>query len=75
MSTSRQVELAESMLRGMGLVDDFASSAEIARDVFEAEDMVDFTPRELLLDRLADRVGASVARQLKTQLQHSVTIE
>jgi protease-4 len=59
----------------LGLADDFASSEQVARDIIEAEDLVDFTPRELFLDRLADRVGASAAKALGSTITHSLRIE
>jgi protease-4 len=59
----------------LGLVDDFASSKQVARDIIKAEDLVDFTPRELFLDRLADRVGASAAKALSSTITHSLRIE
>ena len=51
----------------MGLVDDFASSGTVARDVVGYEDLVDYTPRERLLDRLVDRLGASMANTILPQ--------
>jgi len=48
----------------MGLVDDFASTGKVARDIVGYEDLVDYTPRERLLDRLVDRLGASMATTL-----------
>ncbi len=45
----------------LGLVDDYGTSKSVARDIVEAEKLVDFTPRGALLDRLADRLGASVS--------------
>lgn len=55
-----------SGLRGkeMGLVDDFFSSSEVARDVIGEEDMKDFTSKRDLLDQLVDRLGLSVAKGL-----------
>lgn len=52
---------------GLGLADDFGSARQVARDVVEQEDLVDFTPRELLLDRLADRVGAAFGRMISSR--------
>jgi len=58
----------------LGLVDDYGSSEKIARDIIKHEEMVDFTPRELLIDRLADRVGASFAQTFNTQIEQSLKI-
>ena len=45
---------------GLGLVDEFGTSKSVARDLVKAEKLVDFTPQGGLLDRLADRLGASM---------------
>ncbi len=43
----------------LGLADDFGSVESVARDVIKAEDLVDFSPRENVAERLAKRLGAS----------------
>lgn len=57
----------------LGLVDQYGSTEQVARDVIKQEDIVDFTSRELLLDRLANRVGAafgaSISQKALTQLR------
>jgi protease-4 len=45
----------------LGLADGFGSVQSVAREVVKAEDVVDFTPRESLADRLAKRFGAGAA--------------
>jgi len=52
----------------IGLVDEIGSREQVARDVIGEEELVDFTPRELLLDRLASRVGASAGQFLEQRL-------
>lgn len=52
----------------LGLVDELGNTDYVAREVVKQETIVDFTPRELLLDRLADRVGARFAQTLKNEL-------
>ena len=47
-----------------GLVDGIGSEMTIARDLFAAEKLVNFTPRDGLLDQLAGGVGASAADQV-----------
>ena len=47
-----------------GLVDGIGSEMTIARDLFAAEKLVNFTPRDGLLDQLASGVGASAADQV-----------
>ena len=46
----------------IGLADAFGSVDSVARDVFGAEQVVDFTPREDIAHRLARRFGAETAR-------------
>ncbi len=48
----------------MGLVDGLRGPGHVARELVGTEIMVDYTPRRNLVDRLSDRVGASVARTL-----------
>jgi len=45
----------------MGLADEIGSVDSVARDVIKAEDIVDFTARENIADRLAKKLGAGVA--------------
>lgn len=44
----------------MGLVDAFGSLDFIAREVVKAEEVIDYTPRENVAERLAKRFGAAV---------------
>jgi protease IV len=46
----------------LGLADAYGSVDSVARDVFNAEEVVDFTPREDITSRLARRFGAEAAR-------------
>ncbi|HTD91632.1 MAG TPA: S49 family peptidase [Burkholderiales bacterium] len=48
----------------LGLADAIGSAEQVARDVIKAEDLVDFTPRENVAERLAKRFGTSVAESL-----------
>ena len=48
----------------MGLADALGSAEQVARDVIKAEELVDFTPRENVAERLAKRFGTSVAESL-----------
>lgn len=59
----------------LGLVDEYGSTEQVARDVIKQEETVDFTPRELLLDRLADRVGASVGDIFTSQISNRLKFE
>ncbi len=44
----------------MGLADDMSSLSAVARDVVQAEDIIDYTRRENVAERLAKRFGAAV---------------
>ncbi|MCH9672746.1 MAG: signal peptide peptidase SppA [Gammaproteobacteria bacterium] len=46
----------------LGLVDALGTSSSVARDKIGAEDIVDFTARAGLIDRIAERFGASIGR-------------
>jgi protease-4 len=48
----------------MGLADELGSIEYVAREVIKAEDIVDFTPRENLAERLAKKFGAGMAEGL-----------
>jgi protease-4 len=46
----------------MGLADQFGNLDQVARDVVKAEEVVDYTPKENVAERLAKRFGASVGQ-------------
>jgi protease-4 len=48
----------------LGLVDELGSAGYVAREVIGAEDIVEYTVTEDLFDRLASRVGTSMAHML-----------
>ena len=48
----------------LGLADALGSVEYVAREVIKAEDIVDFTPRENVAERLAKKFGAGVAEGL-----------
>ncbi|WP_404360072.1 signal peptide peptidase SppA [Methylotuvimicrobium sp. KM1] len=48
----------------LGLADDFGSANYVAKHVIGAEKLVNFTPPERLLDKLAGRIGASFGKSL-----------
>jgi len=54
----------------IGLVDALASSSFVAREVIGEEDMVDFTVKKDLLEKLAGRLGASAASTLSERLMY-----
>ena len=58
----------------LGLVDDYGSTEQVARDVIKQEETVDFTPKDLLLDRLADRLGAALGNGFTNRIFEQSTI-
>ncbi len=48
----------------LGLADDYGTVQSVARDVVKAEDVVDFTEKQSLSERLARRFGTEVGRTL-----------
>jgi protease-4 len=48
----------------LGLADALGSSSYVAREVIEAEEIVEFSAKKDLLERFADRLGASIADSL-----------
>ncbi len=44
----------------LGLIDHLGSLDQVARDVVKAEDVVDYTPKENVAERLAKRFGAAI---------------
>ncbi len=55
--------------RELGLVDEFGSASQVARDVIGAEEIMDFTVRGNLLQRLAERFGAAFGRSVASELR------
>jgi len=51
-----------------GLVDGIGSDMSVARDLFEAEKLVNFTPQDGLLSQLASGVGVSLAERIRSFL-------
>jgi len=51
-----------------GLVDGIGSEMSVARDIFEAEKLVNFTPAEDLLTQLTGGVGVTMTKRLLTEL-------
>jgi protease-4 len=51
----------------LGLVDAYGSTRSVAREL-DAEDLVDFTPRSSFLERITDRIGASIGHSISASL-------
>jgi len=58
----------------LGLADGFGTVESVARDVIKAEDIVDYTQQESLVDRLAGRLGAGVAQALMPFEKAGITL-
>ena len=59
----------------LGLADALGSVDYVAREVIKAEDIVDFTPRENIAERVARRFGAAMAESLvRTAVTNPMTI-
>ena len=54
----------------LGLIDQFASSEGVARDVIGAEKLVNYTLRASLLDELTELAGASIVDTLMGGMLH-----
>ena len=52
----------------LGLVDEFGSAGYVAREIIGAEEIVDFSIEENLLDRVAQRFGAALGKTLSLEL-------
>jgi len=52
----------------LGLVDGFASTAQLAREVIKVEKIVDYTYKENLFERFSKNVGTAMADQLPAAL-------
>jgi protease-4 len=50
----------------LGLADELGSSSYVAREVIEAEEIVDFTSKEDFMERFAKRIGAGAAASLSS---------
>lgn len=58
----------------LGLADGLGNLHYVAREVVKAEEIVDYTPRESLAERLARRLGTAIGRAMGTMVHHSVTL-
>lgn len=53
----------------LGLVDEYGSAGSVARDVIGAEEIVDYSVRENLLQRLAEQIGMAMGRSVASELR------
>lgn len=52
----------------MGLIDGFASTGQLARDIMKIDEMVDYTYKQNLFDRMSKGIGSAMAEQLPESL-------
>ncbi|NOQ90110.1 MAG: S49 family peptidase [Gammaproteobacteria bacterium] len=52
----------------IGLIDELASSSLVAREVIGEESIINYTVQDDILERFAERLGATVAQVISTQL-------
>ena len=53
----------------MGLADDLGSLDQVAREVVQAEEVIDYTQRENVAERLARRFGAGMGESAMRQVK------
>ncbi len=58
----------------MGLADGFGTVDSVARDVLKAEDVIDYTERDNLSDRIMKKFGASVGESAVKSLSHEAKV-
>ncbi len=51
-----------------GLIDGFASSGQLARDVIKVDNLIDYTAKPNLFDRVSKGIGAAIADELPESL-------
>lgn len=52
----------------LGLIDGLGSAGYVAREVIKIEEIIDYSASSSLLDRLASKMGASMTKQLSSEL-------
>lgn len=52
----------------MGLIDGFASSGQLARDVIKVDNLIDYTHKQTLFDRVSKNLGTAMADELPMSL-------
>ena len=51
-----------------GLIDGFASSGQLARDIIKTEEVVDYTYKQSVMERVAKNIGTAMADELPTAM-------
>jgi protease-4 len=57
----------------LGLVDAYGNTDSVAREL-QVEEIVDFTPKSGLMERIADRLGASIGRSIGLQFLSGLSL-
>ena len=52
----------------LGLADALGNARSVAKDIIGAEEIVNFTPKERLIDRITHRLGTSLATALESTI-------
>jgi protease-4 len=58
----------------LGLIDDFGSAGQVARDVIGIEEMVNYTSRKDPISMLVEKLGVSVGKGISQSLQNEHTV-
>ncbi|MFA9418738.1 MAG: S49 family peptidase [Gammaproteobacteria bacterium] len=58
----------------LGLVDDYGTTQSVARDVIEAETIVDYTPRGALIEQLLEGLGVTLGKQIQSQFGSNISL-
>lgn len=59
--------------KALGLVDGFGSTSYVAREIIKADEIVNFSPKKDLLQRLSDRVATGISSMLlKSKINQTV---
>ncbi|MDH3355528.1 MAG: S49 family peptidase [Chromatiales bacterium] len=59
----------------LGLADGIGDVNYVAREIIKAEDVIDFTPKDDLFARFADRVGASISQSIGLSRSQAMQIQ
>ena len=51
----------------LGLVDDYGTTQSVARDIIEAETIIDYTPKGALIEQLMEGFGVTLGKQIQSQ--------
>ena len=61
--------------KALGLVDGFGSASYVAREVIGAEELVVFSQKKTLVDRLADRIGTKISTMISAKMIQSQSVQ